>query len=108
MGSQHPLGPQQYVTDISVGSWPVDQQMDTSCFKLSAASHSEESTVDGVAGVRKTGTLTACQGGQALDIVEYDFTVAGRNYFLAYTTLAGGVPLSDFDLMVQRTLTFTG
>ena len=82
-------------------------QMDTSCFKL-AAGQSEPETVDGVIGVRKTGTLIACQGGQKLDTVEYDFTTAGRNYLFSYTKLADGVPLSDFDLMVRSTTIFSG
>jgi hypothetical protein len=109
MGNQHPYGGSgEYVTDISAGSWPVTSEMDTSCFKLSAASQSEPTTVDGVTGERKTGTLIACQGGQTLDMVEYDFTTAGRNYLFSYTKLADGVPLSDFDLMVRSTTTFSG
>jgi hypothetical protein len=80
--------------------------MDTSCFKL-AAGQSEPETVDGVTGVRKTGNLIACQGGQTLDVVEYDFTTAGRNYLFSYTTLTDGVALSDFDLMVRRTTSFS-
>ena len=107
MGVKHSLGPVQYVTDISAGSWPVAMQMDTSCFKL-AAGQSEPETVDGVTGVRKTGTLIACQGGQTLDTVEYDFAIAGRNYLFSYTRLADGVPLADFDMMVRSTTTFSG
>jgi hypothetical protein len=107
MGVKHSLGPVQYATDISAGSWPVAMQMDTSCFKL-AASQGEPETVDGVTGVRKTGTLIACQGGQTLDMVEYDFATAGRNYLFSYTKLADGVPLSDFDFMVRSTTTFSG
>jgi hypothetical protein len=41
-------------------------------------------------------------------MVEYDFTTAGRNYLFSYRKLAGGVPLSDFDLKVRRTTTFSG
>ena len=109
MGVKHPYGgPGEYVTDISAGSWPVAYQMDTSCFKLSEASQTEPTTVDGVTGERKTGTLIACQGGQTLHVVEYDFTTAGRNFLFSYTTLADGVPLSDFDLMVRNTTTFSG
>ncbi len=108
MGTQHPLGPLDYVTDIGAGSWPVAQQMDTTCFKLSAISQSNPETVDRVNGVRKTGTLIACQGGQALAVVEYDFTTAGRNYFFSYTKRADAVPLSDFDLMVRNTISFAG
>jgi hypothetical protein len=108
MGKQHPYGGSgEYVTDISAGSWPVAMQMDTSCFKL-AAGQSEPEAVDGVTGVRKTGTLIACQGGQTLDTVEYDFTTAGRYYLFSYTKLTDGVPLSDFDLMVRSTATFSG
>jgi hypothetical protein len=108
MGVKHPYGgPGEYVTDISAGSWPVTNQMDTSCFKLSSASQTEPTTVDGVTGERKTGTLIACQGGQTLDMAEYDFTTAGRNFLFSYTTLADGVPLSDFDLMVRKTTTFS-
>lgn len=109
MGVKHFFGAAgEFVTDISVGSWPVTYHMDSSCFKLSAASQTEPSTVDGVTGERKTGTLIACQGGQTLDMVEYDFTTAGRNYLFSYTKLADGVPLSDFNLMVRSTTTFSG
>jgi hypothetical protein len=109
MGVKHPYGgPGEYVTDISAGSWPVTCQMDTSCFKLSAASQTEPTTVDGVTGERKTGTRIACQGGQTLDVVQYDFTTAGRNFLFSYTKLADGVPLSDFDVMVRKTTTFSG
>lgn len=108
MGVKHPYGgPGEYVTDISAGSWPVAKQMDTSCFKL-AAGQSEPETVDGVTGVRKTGKLIACQGGQTWDVIEYDFTSAGRNYLFSYTKLADGALLSDFDLMVRSTITLSG
>lgn len=109
LGKQHPYGGSgEYVTDISAGSWPVTSQMDASCFKLSSASQTEPTTVERVTGERKTGTLIACQGGQTLDMVEYDFTTAGRNYLFSYTKLADGVPLTDFDLMVRKTATFSG
>ncbi len=52
-GTQHPLGPLDYVTDIGAGSWPVAQQMDTTCFKLSAISQSDPETVDRVNGCER-------------------------------------------------------
>ena len=58
--------------------------------------------------MRKTRTLIACQGGQTLDTVEYHFATAGRNYLFSYTRLADGVPLSDFNIMVRSTTTFSG
>jgi len=107
LGVKHPMGPYDYVTDISSGSWPASQRLDTSCFLLATAGESHAVTVDGVTGIRKTGTLTACQGGQSLDVTEYDFTTNGRNYFFTYTARPDAVPLSDFDLMVTSTVTFS-
>jgi hypothetical protein len=104
MGVKHPLGPSDYVTDIGAGSWSVSQNIDTSCFLLKNANQSQPVVVSGS---RKTGTLTACQGGQSLDVTEYDFTTNSRNYFFTYTARPDSVPLSDFDLMVNRTLSFS-
>jgi hypothetical protein len=106
MGVKHPLGPYDYVTDIGAGSWSVNQNIDTSCFLLKNVNQSQPVVVGGVTGSRKTGTLTACQGGQSLDVTEYDFTTNSRNYFFTYTARPDAVPLSDFDLMVTRAVSF--
>ena len=108
VGNRHPTGPTDFVMDISTSSWAVTDKIDTTCFKLATASQSESVTVDGVAGVRKTGTLIECQGGQRQDVVEYDFTANGRNYLFSYALRTGAVPLSDFDLMVRNTASFSG
>ena len=64
MGVQHSVGSEGYVTDIGVGSWPVSDQIDTSCFLLIGPSDSQPATIQGVSGVRHTGTFAECQGGQ--------------------------------------------
>lgn len=107
MGAKHPMGPLDYATDISAGSWSVDKNLDTSCFQLRNPTTTQSVTIQGVTGSRKTGTLTACQGGQSLDLTEYDFTTNGRNYVLTYTARPDAVPLSDFDLMVKNTFSFS-
>ncbi len=101
------MGPYDYVTDIGAGSWSVNQNIDTSCFLLKNVKQSQPVVVGGVTGSRKTGTLTACQGGQSLDVTEYDFTTNSRNYFFTHTARPDAVPLSDFDLMVTHTVSFS-
>ena len=107
MGVQHPVGHEGYVTDISVGSWSASDQIDTSCFLLSAATESRPVVVQGVSGVRRTGTFTECQGSEQATMTEYDFTTNGRNYSFTYMSRTGAVPLSDFDLMVTATAVFS-
>jgi hypothetical protein len=107
LGVKRPMGPYDYVTDISAGSWPISQKMDTSCFQLRNVTTSQPVAVRGVTGSRKTGKLTACQGGQTLDLTEYDFTTNARNYVFTYTARSDAVPLSDFDLMVMNTVSFS-
>jgi hypothetical protein len=94
--------------EINIVSWPVVPQIDFSCSELPPESPSEPLTIGGVNGTRKTGSLIACQGGQRFDLVQYNFTTAGRNYLFSYAALRGGAPLTDFDLMVRHTATFAG
>jgi hypothetical protein len=108
MGVKHPIGgPNEYALDISVGSWPTSPQLDTSCFLLSGPTDNQAVTVQGVNGVRRTGTFTECQGGQQFTQTEYDFTTNSRNYDFTYTARPDAVPLSDFDLMVTATVIFS-
>lgn len=107
MGVQHSVGSEGNVTDIGVGSWSISDQIDTSCFLLSGSSDSQPATVQGVSGVRRTGTFAECQGGQQSAMTEYDFTTNGRHYYFTYQARPGAVPLSDFDLMVTATASFS-
>jgi hypothetical protein len=74
---------------------------------LKNVNQNQRVVVGGVTGSRKSGTLTACQGGQTLDVTEYDFTTNSRNYFFTYTVRPDAVPMSDFDLMVNHTVSFS-
>ena len=107
MGNQYSRGHEGYVADIGVGSWSASDQIDTSCFLLITTTSSQPVTVQGVSGARRTGTFTQCQGGEETAMTEYDFTTNGRNYFFTYEARPGAVPLSDFDLMVTATATFS-
>jgi hypothetical protein len=107
MGVRHPLGPLDSVTDIGAGSWSVTQNLDASCFLLKNVTNSQTVIVSGVTGSRKTGTLTECQGGQSASATQYEFTTNGRRYLFSYTARPDAVPLSDFDLMVVNTVSFS-
>jgi hypothetical protein len=107
MGVQYSRGNEGYVADIGVGSWSASDQIDTSCFLLITTPASQPVTVQGVSGVKRTGTFTQCQGSEETTRTEYDFTTNGRNYYFTYDARPGAVPLADFDLMVTATATFS-
>lgn len=107
-GHKHTQGPMHVVFDIGLSSWPVTQQLDMTCMQMATVKDSQPVTVQGVTGTRRTGTMIGCQGGQRQDVVEYNFATNGRHYLFNYALAVDAVPVADFDLMVQNTVTFSG
>jgi hypothetical protein len=111
-------GPQVYIApcafnDIVVSSWKTGTPVDGQIWNLPSVDSVEWVTVDGVTGVREAGPTAGCDAGRpggqcSWPRVEYGFVSGSRIYLFEYAPLQpDAVRLTDFDMMISRTLVFS-